>query len=398
MATATRDRKAERELFALNDAGHHATFVLASRCLPSSVRCDGYIEYLRGESFRKLFRFREAEQEARKSLVLGGKKGRLHYCCTLGDILGEAGRPAEAIEQYKEAIRVEPDHAQGYIYLGGLYAYQGQFEKSSEMRERATQCKKGVIDEAWVNLGLLRAAQERYSEARDCFQRALEITARYKKARTGLREIELILAGIPNISLNALRAKIKRINDSKASLPNYLILLTWEFLKKVGPADAFILYLHCQALGQVARFEEALVLLPKVFEVLPKAEHNVWHEFATIHACMMNFKESARYFRKALACQPGYVVSCRDFGILRRKQGRFVEAEKLLRLAVRKDSKNDYHWEELGNLYRSTERFAKAARCYEKALTLNPKVKEVRVALEDVRAAQRWLKMHGKKR
>lgn len=398
MGKAKRDLKAERELFALHDAEHHSTFVLASRRIPASARCDGYIEHLRAKSFHKLSRVREAIVEARKSLAGAPLDFRHHAYCSLGEILFDTGRFEEAVEQFQEAIRHNPKDANAYYHLGGIYALRGQFKKSSELRERATQCKAGTIDEAWLNLGYLRAAQERYLEARDCFQRALEITARYREARVGLREIELILAGIPKISLNALRAKIKRINSSKASFPNYIILLTREFLKEADPDDAFILYLHCQALGQVARYDEAMALLPKIFEVLPKRENCVWHEFATIHARMMNFKESARYFRKALACQPGYVVSCRDFGILRRKQGRFVEAEKLLRLAVRKDSENDYHWEELGNLYRSTERFAKAARCYERALKLNPKLKEVRVALEDVRAAQRWWKLHGKKR
>jgi len=395
MGKAKRDRKAERDLFALNDTGHHATFVLASRQMPSLAQDDGYLEYLRADSLLELLRLREAEQAAREALKLCGKESRRHSYCILGRILRDAGRPAEAIQQYEAAIRAEPDHAQGYIYLGGLYAYLGNFEKSSKMRERATRFKKGVIDEAWVNLGYLRTAQERFSEARECFQRALKIDPKYKAAKDGLRQLDLVSAGVPKISLNALRAKIKRINDSKASVPSYLILLTWEFLKKSDSIDAFILYLHCQALGQVARYDEALALLPKVFEVLPKAEHNVWHEFATIHAQRMNFKEAGRYFRKALTCKPGYEPSCRDLGILRRKQGRFAEAEKLLNLAVRNDPDNDYNCEELGHLYRATERFSLAALCYEKALALNPKSKDVRVALDDVRAAQRWLKLHG---
>jgi tetratricopeptide (TPR) repeat protein len=273
----------------------------------------------------------------------------------------------------------------------------GDFQKSSELRERATQCAKGVIDEAWLNLGYVRAAQERYSDARDCFLRAIKICARYKEARAGLREAQLILAGVPNISQRALRAKINRINNSKDSVPNYMILLTREFLKKADSIDEFILYLHCRALGQVARYDEATALLPKVHQWLKEAEHFVWSEFAIIHAMRMNFNEAERYFRKALARKPGDVVSCREFGVLRRKQGRFAAAEKLLRLAVRQDSENDYNWEELGNLYRGTERFAEAERCYKKALALNPNLKDVRVALADVQGAQRWLKSHGKK-
>ena len=397
METTARDRKAERELFALNDVGHRATFVFASRQM-ASEQGDGYLEYKRADSLHELLRLKEAEQAAHEMLKICDKASHRHGYCMLGKILETAGRPVEAIRAFEAAIDAEFDHAHGYIHLGGLFAFLGEFKKSSEYRECATRCKKGAIEEAWLNLGYLCAAEERYSAARDCFQRALEIDPRYKEARAGLREIKLILAGIPNLRLDALRAKIKRINDSKVSLPNYLILLTREFLKKTGPCDAFILYLHCQALGQVARYKEALALLPKVYEVLPKAEHNVWHEFATLYSRMLNFKEAARYYRKALARQRGDPASCRDFGILRRKQGRLIEAEKLLCLAVRNDSENDYNWEELGNLYRSTERFAQAARCYEKALILNPKLKEARVALEDVRAAQRWMKLHGKKR
>lgn len=392
------DRETERELSALYNAKHYATFLLASNRAVLPKKRNAFLWIDQARALHELCRLREAEHAARKALKCNIKE-LFRYCyCELGKILADAGRPDEAIQQYEAAIRAEPHHAQGYIYLGGIYAYLGNFEKASQFRKRATRCKDGVIEEAWLNLGYVRAAQERYSDARECFQRALEIDPKYKLAQEGLGELDLISAGVPKISLNALREEIKRINDTHDCIPNYLILLTREFLKKAKPTDGFILYLYCQALGQVARFEEALALLPKVFEVLPKAEYNVWDEVATIHARMMNFKRAVRYFEKARACKPGYVSSCRGLGILRRKKGRFAEAVTLLRLAARNDLENDYNWEELGNLYRTTERFAMAARCYEKALTLNPKSKDVGVALEDVRAAQRWVKVHGKKR
>jgi len=50
------------------------------------------------------------------------------------------------------------------------------------------------LDEAYLNLGLVLRAQERYKEALACFEKALELTPDYRKAITAKSDIEKAIA------------------------------------------------------------------------------------------------------------------------------------------------------------------------------------------------------------
>jgi tetratricopeptide (TPR) repeat protein len=66
-------------------------------------------------------------------------------------------------------------------------------QDAAAVHRRATRCKEGCIDEAFLNLGFVLRALERYSEARKCFQRALEIDPKYKEAKEALADIEGVM-------------------------------------------------------------------------------------------------------------------------------------------------------------------------------------------------------------
>ena len=57
-----------------------------------------------------------------------------------------------------------------------------------------TRCSKGCVDEAYLNLGLVLRAQERYTEALECFKKALELTPDYELAITGKSDMENVIA------------------------------------------------------------------------------------------------------------------------------------------------------------------------------------------------------------
>lgn len=116
-------------------------------------------------------------------------------------LLARKGRLSEALgdreraeQHYLAAHELDPDNATYLIYAGSLAFKTGETDRAIEFATRATQCPKGCIDEAYFNLGGYLLAMRRYSEARDCYLRALEIDPNYGIAQTRLEDVSRILA------------------------------------------------------------------------------------------------------------------------------------------------------------------------------------------------------------
>ena len=82
-----------------------------------------------------------------------------------------------------------PDEASGHIYIGGVLAKSGRLKEAETAHRVAIRCTQGCRDEAYLNLGLVLRAQERYDEAATCFEQALKLDPKYVAARKALRDV-----------------------------------------------------------------------------------------------------------------------------------------------------------------------------------------------------------------
>jgi tetratricopeptide (TPR) repeat protein len=99
-----------------------------------------------------------------------------------------------SIRYHLAAHELDPEEATYLIYAGSVSFKAGDTDRAIEFATRATQCAKGCIDEAYFNLGGYLLAMRRYSEAQDCYRRALEIDPNYRIAQTRLEDVSRILA------------------------------------------------------------------------------------------------------------------------------------------------------------------------------------------------------------
>jgi tetratricopeptide (TPR) repeat protein len=136
----------------------------------------------------KMACYEEARDTFQKALEYGPKRTLVLY--NLGHLYREWGKYAEAAEWYRQAIEDEPDDATGYIYLGAVLAKAGDLSAAEELHRAATRCKEGCIDEAYLNLGLVLRAQQRFTEAAEAFRKALELTPDYDAALSALTDVE----------------------------------------------------------------------------------------------------------------------------------------------------------------------------------------------------------------
>lgn len=82
-----------------------------------------------------------------------------------GEKLSDEGRTSEAIEKYLEAIACDPRKAESYYNLGLIYKYQGEWEKSFALNQKANELDPDDEAARW-NLAIAATALRNWEVAR----------------------------------------------------------------------------------------------------------------------------------------------------------------------------------------------------------------------------------------
>jgi TPR repeat len=90
------------------------------------------------------------------------KASKLH---AQGEKLSDEGRTSEAIEKYLEAIACDPRKSESYYNLGLIYKYQGEWEKSFELNQKANELDPQDEAARW-NLAIAATALRNWEVAR----------------------------------------------------------------------------------------------------------------------------------------------------------------------------------------------------------------------------------------
>lgn len=145
--------------------------------------------YCLGRALGDLARYDEAEQALLKAIeYCPSEKLRIPFAAMA--LLFRAARDDDrAAQWFRRVIQSAPDHASGYIFLGGTLALQGRLAEAEAMHRRATECAEGCLDEAYLNLGFVLRAQERFEDAAIGFEEALRRDPTDRDAKRSLRDV-----------------------------------------------------------------------------------------------------------------------------------------------------------------------------------------------------------------
>jgi tetratricopeptide (TPR) repeat protein len=180
-----------KRLRAAWNAGLNALVVKRARQYLARYSGHGPVWHMLGVALTDLARYSEAEQALWNALRLCPHHLRSIPLCSMGHFHDGRGELARAARWYERAIDARPNHASGYIYLGGVLARQGRLREAERIHRRATEiCDEGCIDEAFLNLALVLRAQERFDEAAACLREAIRIDPEYADAKVVLRDVE----------------------------------------------------------------------------------------------------------------------------------------------------------------------------------------------------------------
>jgi Tfp pilus assembly protein PilF len=160
-------------------------------CILARLGDDPYradIHWRLGKAYAAQNRLDDALNQYRETLRL--KPDSTDALNNLGIALGMKGRLDEAISQFQEAIRLKPDIADAYCNLGLALAMKGQVDKAIRQYHEAIRLKPNHAN-AYYNLGLALAVKGQVDEAIRQFQEALRLKPDHADAR---RNLDLALA------------------------------------------------------------------------------------------------------------------------------------------------------------------------------------------------------------
>lgn len=113
-----------------------------------------------------------------------------------GHRLEHMGQFADAEIEHLKAHALIPNDAAYLIYAGSMAFRRGDIQQAETHARNAVLCGEGCFDEAYSNLGGYLVVQRRYAEARECYLRALDFTADYKRAKKRLADLDLLEAHV----------------------------------------------------------------------------------------------------------------------------------------------------------------------------------------------------------
>jgi tetratricopeptide (TPR) repeat protein/serine/threonine protein kinase len=269
--------------------------------------------------------------------------------------LNETGKPAEALKQCEEALRLGRDYTPAHINLGIALCSLGRLDEGIGHLEEALRLEHDPAKEhydasakAHYNLGIARLARGQVDKAVEHCREAVRLEPENPEARLNLG--------------NAVQAK-GRLDEAIACYHKVLKINP----KHVGALTNLgaVLYDRGQREEAVRRFNEALSLDPRSALALTNLGVAFFDKGS--------LGEALRLHERALGCDPRCALAHNNLGLVLKELGKGDEAVKHYKEALRLDPRSAHAHTNLGNVYQEKGFVDEAIRHYQAAVAINPR-------------------------
>ena len=268
----------------------------------------------------------------------------------LGNILMQEGQPDEAIEQYRDALRIRPDSAKTASNLGVALLKKDRVVEAIASFKSAIAARPDYA-QAYNNLANALLKQRRVGEAVTCYRQAMKIDPTYADARTNLADV-LFETGHTFEAISQYRQALQLQPESPGNHNKLGVALF-----KAGNIDEAI-----------SQYEAALTLRPDYAE----AHNNLGIAF--LRKDRVN--DSIAEFKKAIGIPPGHANAQNNLAWLLatwpdpavRNGAKAVDLAKKLDAVA--EGRNALILTTLAAAYAETGAFADASKTAHKALVL----------------------------
>jgi tetratricopeptide (TPR) repeat protein len=202
---------------------------------------------------------------------------------------------------------------------------------------------------------------------------------------------------MPPANPNTLRwKKLEKAIDSDWSSA-YTVALAKDLLAH-QPKNGPVWYLLGSALIEIARYREARSALKHSLKLVRKNFHcHPLRMMGSLYDQAGDFELAKQWYRRAIRAAPDNAIGYIFLGGLFSRQGRFVQAEKVLRQAIKcTDGSIDEAFLNLGFNLRAQDRLKEALVCFQRAISIDPHYSLAKHAIRDVRATLRFQRSRSK--
>jgi tetratricopeptide (TPR) repeat protein len=209
--------------------------------------------------------------------------------CGLGIVYYKSGKYKEAIEAWKQAIRIDLDFAEIHYNLGNAYYKSGKYKEAIEAYKQAIRMDPGFAM-AHSNLGLAYADSGKYKEAIEAYKQAIRIKPDFAMTH------------------NNLGAAYHESRKYKEAIEAYKQAI------RMDPDDADAHYNLGLAYGYSGKYKEAIEAWKQAIRIDPdyaKAHNNLGIAYYNSG----KYKEAIEAYKQAIRIKPDYADAHYNLGV-----------------------------------------------------------------------------------
>ena len=282
----------------------------------------------------------------------------------LGVAFYKTGMLEEAVREFKRVSDLRENDAASRFYIGLVLMRQGKWPDAANVFHQAAS-QPGARAAVFHNLAYALERLGRYQEAHAALEEAI---------RRGAKEDARV-----RTSLGVLALRLGEVADADATLSTARPL--WG--KRPPPAAWF--HFAGLAAALAGDVDRAITLLTEGAALHPNAAplHN---NLAVLHERRGDYAEAAAHAERGVHEDPGLAQLHKNVGDYHYRAGRYDDALEAYQRAVKLNSSlGEDVFLKLGNIQYRRQEPQEAARCWERALELDPSNAIVRSNLDAVR-------------
>jgi Flp pilus assembly protein TadD len=275
--------------------------------------------------------------------VLVSVKNYAYAGCSVGTLLAINGRAPEAIRVFENALRIEPDYAEGHHNLGKALWRAGKGPEAIREYEYALRLNPDLVEGHYA-MGIALVQTGKIEEAIAHYEQALRMKPDYTEAHNNLG-IALVQTGKIEEAIAHFEQAL-RINPDYAEAHNNLGTALWQTGKIEEAIAHYEQALRLKpdyaeahnnlglALAQTGKIEDAIAHYKQALRLKPdyaEAHYNL----GTALVQTGKIEDAIAHYEQALRLNPDYAEAHNDLGIALVRAGKIPEAIEHLQQALR---------------------------------------------------------------
>lgn len=329
------------------------------------------LHILIGRAYREAGLYEQAIEEFKRALALNSRQPRAHFLIGLAELLrGGAARFAQAQAHFEAEIAISPDDYASHFFLGTIHLSERRWQPAEEFLKKAQSLQPNNPDPP-LYLGQLYFQTGRHEQAAAALEKAIELTTDIRRNNYQVARAHYLLA-------QAL-ARLGREQEALAQLKRSEELRPIAFREQQieGPLaqvralpgreapDSFLFVDDSSASPSPEAAREIQTMLA---DIIGHSSYNL----GVISARRQQYKDAARWFRRAARWKPDLAALDRSLGLAAFRAGQYDEAAPPLERHLKAHPDDRAARQALGMSYFMRDRFGDVLRTWRSWLDAPP--------------------------